>query len=511
MMSNPPVGVDRLRMAITKAPKVQVVALIAILALPCGPARAQPLPSASPEQLKREIQKLEAEIERLRTSPEAPQGWKERMQLEDKLEALRHKRWQEDTPLRTRLVELRQMPEVAEWQDSINELGRRVRELQDLDRRLTLDAGVRLFHVRHAELAKRAPQTPELRKLGFDVLSYPRIDGSTSTQPLAVLITSRYFDVPYEWVSRGQSRPRIQPESEGDPFNPDLVLPGMWPEPEAELFEFTLQARLGATTNQRLALVINKLLATNASTHQAYLNLIEGRSDIGLLARRPSPAELKVARAKKVELQVTPCALDALVFLVHRDNPIRSLTPRQIRDIYSGKVNRWEDVGGSGGAITAYQREENSGSQQLMKELVMKGLPFKPPPYGDKDERADDLRDRILDPPQLIGRKMTSPFLSLTHDEKGLGYSVDYYERYMSGSPRTRTIAVDGIEPNPKTIGERTYPLVSEVFVVTRQGPAGNAPAARLRAWLLSPEGQSVVAASGYVPVSRGPSSSLGP
>jgi phosphate transport system substrate-binding protein len=215
--------------------------------------------------------------------------------------------------------------------------------------------------------------------------------------------------------------------------------------------------------------------------------LIEGRSDIGLLARPPSSAELELSRAKSVDLEFTPCALDAFVFLVNKANPVRNLTRKQIQDIYSGKITTWESVGGSG-RITAYQREENSGSQQLMNKLVMKDVPL----YDPKDYK---------DGPQLIGQIMSSTFLSLTSDEHAIGYSVYYYEHFMSGSPRTRTIAVDGVEPNSETIGKRKYPYLCEVLVVTRKGLGHDAPAAKLRAWLLSPEGQSVVRASGYVPL----------
>lgn len=108
------------------------------------------------------------------------------------------------------------------------------------------------------------------------------------------------------------------------------------PEPEAVLMEFTLHAKADGAASERLAVMINQLLATNASTHQAYINLIEGRSDIGLLARTPSSDELELARTKSVGLEATPCALDAFVFLVNRANPVRNLTSQQIRDIYSG-------------------------------------------------------------------------------------------------------------------------------------------------------------------------------
>ncbi len=99
---------------------------------------------------------------------------------------------------------------------------------------------------------------------------------------------------------------------------------------------------------------------------------------------------------------------------------------------------------------------------------------------------------------------MSSVFLKLTSDKEGLAYSVHYYERFMSGSPRTRTIAVDGVEPTFESIRQRKYPHTTEVFVVTRKGIDPTGPTARLRDWLRSPEGQSVVRESGYVPLSTG-------
>src|SRR5258705_9658015 len=82
---------------------------------------------------------------------------------------------------------------------------------------------------RHAELKKHAiASTPKLRELGFDLLSYPRMSGSTSTQPLAALIACRCFGLDYEWVGRKQ---RLPP---WDPRAPQV-------EAESKLLEFTLQ------------------------------------------------------------------------------------------------------------------------------------------------------------------------------------------------------------------------------------------------------------------------------
>jgi phosphate transport system substrate-binding protein len=326
---------------------------------------------------------------------------------------------------------------------------------------------------RQAKLRDLAPQdTPQLGALGFDVLNYPRMDGSTSTQPLAALIACRCFGMEYQWVGRKERLP------------PWRVPPGR-PEAESELREFTLQAKWKSPVEERLALIINGLLSANSSTHEAYLRIIDGKSDIGLIARPPTPSELQLAQSNKIALDVVPCALDALVFLVNVENRVRNLTTTQLRAIYLNRLTNWTEVGGIPGEIVPYHREEQSGSEELMRTLVMKGTPFQTPERGAR---------------QMAMFGMIGIYLALNSNKHGVGYSVFYYEQLMSGSPKTKAIAVDGIEPTYETIRDRKYPYTCEVFVVTRKGLDENAPARRLRDWLRSPEGQAVVRESGYVP-----------
>src|SRR5262245_40885111 len=205
---------------------------------------------------------------------------------------------------------------------------------------------------RHADLRKFAPKaTPNLRALGFDVLTYPRMCGSTSTQPLAALIACRCFGLDYEWASHPE---RFQ----------GLNLRTAEADREFQFAEYSLKPKGKSPPEDRLARIITGMLAANTSTHDAYVNLIAGETDIGLLARPPSPTELEFAKKQGAALDVSPCALDAFLFLVNERNPMKNLTTAQIRSIYSGKILDWRGVANVQGNITAYQREENSGSQE---------------------------------------------------------------------------------------------------------------------------------------------------
>jgi phosphate transport system substrate-binding protein len=217
-------------------------------------------------------------------------------------------------------------------------------------------------------------------------------------------------------------------------------------------------------------------------THSAYLNLINNEADLILVARSPSMEELELARLSGVELDVKPVALDAFVFIANEDNPVEGLSLEEIQRIYTGELTSWDQVGGSSGEIHPYQRDEQSGSQQLMLSLVMNGLP-------------------MIDAPSLVLMKMIAPFYAISEDPLGIGYSVYYYEENMAPTERIKLLAVDGVVPDHDSIQSRQYPFTTEVYTVVQAESPPNHVAVRLRDWLLTKAGQDVVERSGYVSI----------
>jgi phosphate transport system substrate-binding protein len=218
-------------------------------------------------------------------------------------------------------------------------------------------------------------------------------------------------------------------------------------------------------------------------THAAYVNLIEGRTDLILVARAPSPDEVQLAEVADVTLDVRPVAVDAFVFLLHQDNLLEGLTLDQIRAIYAGQIANWQEVGGVDAKINAYQRNPNSGSQELMLSLVMQGM------------------EMASSPPEMIGMSMTGPYNQMHSDSHGIAYSIYYYKEQMAPKTNVKLCAVDGVAPTREHIFDRTYPLSSEVYAVVRSDLPDGSSARVLLNWLLSAEGQAVVDESGYVPV----------
>ena len=134
----------------------------------------------------------------------------------------------------------------------------------------------------------------------------------------------------------------------------------------------------------------------HSKTHNAYVNLINRNTDL-ILVTYPSEEEQKLAKDKGIELEIVPIVKEAFVFFVNKENPVENLTLGQIQDIYSGKIKNWKDVGGSDNKIVAFQRPENSGSQTGMLELVMQGKKMMQPTTETISQSMADIIDVISD------------------------------------------------------------------------------------------------------------------
>jgi phosphate transport system substrate-binding protein len=279
--------------------------------------------------------------------------------------------------------------------------------------------------------------------------NFPRLDGSTSNEPLSRIIACRLLGYNYRWT---------------DLTGVCTVLADN-PEINAKLFD----------------------LVKTSQTHHAIVNLIDGNADLILSARKLSAEESAYAADRGVVLVETPIALDAFIFIVNPENPIYSLTHDQIVDIYTGKITNWKDAGGNKMEIRPYVRNQNSGSQELMESLVMQG--------AEMPEFSVDYENTIA--------SMFPVFHTIQSMENAICYTVYYYkERMVAEKYRdaVKTIAVNGIAPGRETIVSRRYPFVAEVYATVRSDLDKNSMAHKLYGLLQTDAGKSIIAESGYIP-----------
>ncbi len=188
----------------------------------------------------------------------------------------------------------------------------------------------------------------------------------------------------------------------------------------------------------------------------------------------------------KAELESKPIGRDALVFIVNENNPVKSLTQQQLRDIYAGKITNWKDVGGQDLDIVAFQRGEDSGSQTLFKKLLIQDGELMDPPTELAPAAMGELVDSIA---------------AYNNSANAIGFSVYYYIDQMYSQPGLRLLAVDDVTPSNNTIADESYPLCNEFYAVIHPDAAADSPERILYDWLDTDAGQDCIKKSGYVAV----------
>jgi len=220
----------------------------------------------------------------------------------------------------------------------------------------------------------------------------------------------------------------------------------------------------------------------DSNTPLAYKNLIDGKVELIFVAT-PSDEQRRDVKGKGVELVLTPIGKEAFVFLTNVANPVKSLSVENIRDIYTGKITNWRELGGENEKILAFQRNKNSGSQSAMENYVMKGLEFKEPL---KEEFYGNMGGMIE---------------GVANYRNAIGYSFRYYATVMKTSDSIRLLAVEGVEPTAENIQNSTYAFGGKAYIVSTQNISENGK--KIIEWFLSPQGQALVEDVGYVPLRR--------
>ena len=111
------------------------------------------------------------------------------------------------------------------------------------------------------------------------------------------------------------------------------------------------------------------------ATGKGLVDLAEGRADLAMCSE---PLEIAVEAAavagKKIDvktLQLHEIRKDEIVFVVHSGNPVSSLTWEQLRDIHTGKITNWKQVGGKDAAMVVYSDAVTGGTRAMVKKTVM--------------------------------------------------------------------------------------------------------------------------------------------
>ena len=237
-----------------------------------------------------------------------------------------------------------------------------------------------------------------------------------------------------------------------------------------------------------------QIVAQTAQGRPVRIDLAAHGSSTGFVALKSAQADLAAASrpikdSELVELEPlgdlkSPgaehvIAIDGLAIILHPQNPLGTLNTEQLARLFSGEVKTWEELGGVGGPVHLYARDEQSGTYDTFKELVLNRRGKTLSSTARRFESSEQLSDAV------------------SQDRQGIGFIGLPYVR------QAKAVAlVDGdsqpMLPLNSLIATEDYPLSRRLYLYLP--PNGHNPwAEALVNFAQSAKGQAIVAANGFI------------
>jgi len=207
--------------------------------------------------------------------------------------------------------------------------------------------------------------------------------------------------------------------------------------------------------------------------------LVNGATDIATSSRPMKSSEMNQLKERYASLGVeVKTAKDGITVYVSESNPVSELTIEQIKDIYTGKITNWKQVGGQDSKIIMYGRENSSGTFAYFRDNVLMGKDYAPSTQHMPGTAA------------VVN--------AVSRDKNGIGYGGAAYAKGVKEIAVKKNAGTPGIKPTAESIKAGTYPISRYLYLYLRSRPAGETKA--FIDWVLSAEGQAIATKVGYFP-----------
>jgi len=231
----------------------------------------------------------------------------------------------------------------------------------------------------------------------------------------------------------------------------------------------------GSTAFQPFA---EKLAEMYLATHPGEkINVQGGGSAVGVQSALSGAAQIGMADLLTLpdeakSLTSTVVARDGIAVIVHPSNAVTGLTAAQARDVFSGKIANWKDIGGGDSPIRVISREEGSGTRRSFDTLVL----------GNEKLAAG----------ALFQNSNGTVREAVASDASAIGYIS-----HGLLNDRVKALMYDGVTPTNVNVKNTTYPLARPVFFLMKGTQAR--PVQAFVDYVLGAEGQALLEKEGLI------------
>lgn len=171
----------------------------------------------------------------------------------------------------------------------------------------------------------------------------------------------------------------------------------------------------------------------------------QGLADIGMVSR--------ALKADEQDLKAVTIAYDGVCMIVHKSNPVRTLTRDQIIGIYTGAITNWKDLGGPDKTITVVNKAEGRSTLELFLHHF-------------------NLTNRQIKAQVVVGDNMQD-IKTVVGDPSAIAYvSIGSAEFSVEQGLALKLLPMDGVTASTANVKNRTFPLMRVLNLVTKGQPS---------------------------------------
>jgi phosphate transport system substrate-binding protein len=203
--------------------------------------------------------------------------------------------------------------------------------------------------------------------------------------------------------------------------------------------------------------------------------LMVDRCDIAAASRDLTTNEMELAKDRDISFNSYVIGTYGVAVIANNANSITNLTQAQVRDVFTGVIQNWKEIGGADAPIHLYIRDAISGTHLGFLELAMEKKPY-----------ALHLK---------TSTNYTGIIQAVAKDPHGIGYS-GFDELKKAG---VKTISVGGVAPTMDAVNKGQYPYQRVLRLHTTKAKESSTARDFIQ-FVQSPRGQEIVKQMGFAP-----------
>jgi phosphate transport system substrate-binding protein len=220
-------------------------------------------------------------------------------------------------------------------------------------------------------------------------------------------------------------------------------------------------------------------------------NLDTDKIDMGIMCCPVTKEE-----AGKKDLVQIPVVKGGWVFVVNKSNPVDSLTTEQLRGIFQGRINNWNEVGGTNAAVNPFGYIMCGPRDERVRQFLVGERNPKEGIVGI-DNSKFGLNVKKVKPgnPEICSEAESDPNVIVVAPRSDMMGKEPSCSAARKGT--VKMLAVDGIFPSDENIANDTYPVAMNLFMITKGLP--DSAETQYINFIKSDEGRKIIEEVGIV------------